>query len=476
MKDNEQVSITFRLSKDERKEIDNAISRIGQLAGFGNRSISPIFRLAVGFVDQLIRDAEEEGRSDREAGKSLNMLYDRPSDNGLLQARAASYKRGYFDDPDEHSAGIEQYRAGKAQGENDRQNAKPSWLNGPLTASETDFAVGYFDGYHGGFMAGLNKGEADRERHDAFWASALDRELSVEPEPEEQADYYEPPQGDPDFRSGFAIGYRTGFRSRDPEWRDFQLEVAANGPGMPFIPDGLSFPAYQDAYKKGSDHRDRGAPYDPSPGDGVELDEADGRLWAEGYYDGYRGGFNAGFWEGMADWLNDKPPEQHRGRSAFSDLAIGYRAGYGVDVDDQRDRGFTDYMDGRALGIQDKENRVENPFARNHLSRNYVAGYQKHLHCSFAAGYRAGREVQDTDLEEYRAGFDEGMNCRDQGRPARQDRWSDSLRDAGYRAGYHRIFDESDLAKPGPAVGASRASAGSVKVEIRRKRTFVQLG
>ncbi len=480
--------VAFRLGKDEREQLD----RILNDSGLPPRSQSTVLRLAIPFVHRTMREGMALGADDRERNKPLDKRYEQYRTANDFDFFALGYIIGFRG---EHAM---RYRIGKAQGEFDSSKGKPSLLGKPLSSSSSGYAVGYFDGYHGGYLTGLVKGHADREE-----AEQRKSRLTLE-----EASFYLPPEGDPVFMSCFAVGYRTGYRSYDPGF-SYDLafpEEVGKGDLASIVSreharqESLSFPAYQKGSLRGVADRDAGKPYNPFSGNGVEpeMDDQGEKHWVEGYHDGYQGGRAAGTLEGEADRNNGKPFRPPSGLGALSDFAFGYRTAYrsdpafpewqqspGFDAsdlerlgDDERHRlehsvrvfdhyGFKEYEDGRALGMADRQDGepAKEP-------TDYVAGYHAHHYSPFVSGYREGYGPANRS-KEYGSGYGEGQIDRLYGVPAKEYR-GDSLRDAGYRAGYHE--DPSALRSAEPRAQGTRRNHRQVHrndpVVVKKGRKF----
>lgn len=432
MSNKKSSSITFRLGAEEQE----AIERIRSHSALSACSLSQILRLAIPFVDESVRDGMALGVADREAGVPFSERYRLQGSSGIFSFSSLGYRIGF--DGDESM----KYRVGKAQGEVDRKNGRRSVLKGSLTMSSTDYVVGYFDGFNGGYAAGMMKGEHDREEADAarrrlydYGGKSSDYESGV------SKCYYEPPKEDVVFVSCFAIGYRTGYRSKDYEYLRRKSMPEGRRPPM----RDVSYGEYQEGSLKGADDRDSGKLYDPSVGN-----EDVGKLWTEGYHDGYYGGYAAGMLEGKSDRDNGKPYRPPSGRFALSDFAIGYRTAYRPilaldiaerdEVDPLVDYKFAEYQDGKTMGTEDCKKGV---LAKDQTDArmSFIAGYHRNHYSPFAAGYREGYGPKDSGLEFF-YGLSEGIDDSDAGAPAKGYR-SDSPRDAGYRAGYYERMTEN---------------------------------
>ena len=408
MKHTKDKMVSFRLKQEEMEALESILN----YSGLPARSQSTVLRLAIPFIEQSIRAGIARGATDHRHGRPFDQRHERFRNPDRFDFVALGYNLGYRGD---HAM---QYRAGKAQGEADHRNHKPNALGGPLAASASRYAVGYFDGYRGGYLSGLAKGEADREsaRESAGGDTAREHEL------------YRPPEDDPEFRSNFAIGYRTGFRSKD-------LKIALGHTV------GLSFEAYQKASFEGSRAWQTGKPYRPAVPDGVEPDEHAEMLWADGWHDGYHGGWAAGMREGEADRDNGKSYEPPSGRGALSDFAIGYRTACRpvaplTNTDEDRiRRAFAEYEDGRSMGLAHRRDGL--PSIDQIPNSPLVAGYHAYPYSPFASGYRAGYGPQHREMD-FLKGSWEAWDDRDNSRQAKDYR-SDSPRDAGYRAEFHGI-------------------------------------
>ena len=425
MSNKKSASITFRLGAEEQE----AIERIRRHSALSAWSLSQILRLAIPFVDESLRDGTALGAGDREAGVPFNEYY-RPkkTPRGIFNFFSLGYGIGF------HGDESMLYRVGKAQGEADHKSGKPAVLKGPLTTSSTDYIVGYFDGFNGGYAAGLIKGESAREQADDDYMALLNHG-GTRSDHEDGVSLYQPPQIDADFASCFSIGYRTGYRSKDHNYLAIK-----NNPERLYVADsGVSFPEYQEGSLKGTTDRNSGKPYAPSFGN-----EDCGRLWTEGYHDGYHGGYAAGMLEGESDRDNGKPYQPPSGRVALSDFAIGYRTAYrpvlaldnanNAQPDEDFDFDFAEYEDGKTMGMEDrKQGDPAKDRAEEHMG--FVAGYHRNNYSPFAAGYREGYGPRNGSVD-FLYGVWEGINDRDGGAPAMSYR-SDSPRDAGYRAGYY---------------------------------------
>ena len=473
--------VAFRLGKGEREQLD----RIVRYTRLPENSLSSVLRLAIPFVHQSISDGMRLGAADRDRAKSFDRRYERYRNANHLDFFNLGYNIGF------NGELSMLYRVGKAQGEMDARNGKSNALDKPLSAESSGYSVGYFDGYHGGYLAGLAKGHADREEAEQ---REKDGRLTTG-----EASVYLPPEGDPAFMSCYAVGYRTGYRSYDPVYLE---EHDPEFPDEAYLTDTaigiagtlarelgpFSFPTYQKGSLRGVADRDAGMPYNPLSEDGVEpgMGDREETYWLEGYHDGYQGGRAAGTLEGEADRNNGKPFRPPSGLGALSDFAIGYRTAYRpvpaffeVDASDfegpggakERHRlehsilvfeifGFEEFEDGRAAGMADRQNGEPAKDATP-----FVAGYLAHHYSPFVSGYRDGYGPENR-RNDYEFGHWEGQRDRNGGGPAKEHR-GDSLRDAGYRAGFHEY--PSALR---PAVPRAEGDCRPRAVVVKKRRTL----
>ena len=395
--------ISFRIGDDESEEL-NAILKY---TGVPARSQSSVLRLAIPFIHRSIQDGMALGAADVGQDKPFNKRYERYRNGNDLDFLALGYNIGF------RGEDTMLYRVGKAQGEMDARVGKPdaNVLSQPLSVNSSNYAVGYFDGCHGGYMAGLAKGYADKEKEHLIYIG------EKESAPEDA------PEGDPVYISCFAIGYRTGRHS------EFLITP------------------YQKGSVKGTAHRDAGEIYNPNPysGEGLDpyMDEGDERRWIAGYHDGYQGGCAAGMLEGEADRNNGKPYQPPSGRVAHSDFAIGYRTAYrSSNMLSENDgdgtlyfskdgwNGLEEYKDGWTLGMEDRQND------RPNLSQHFHSpGFHASAYSSFAAGYRDGYGPEN-QKSDYIRGYWEGQHDRENNKPSAVGS-REGLERVGYHAGYY---------------------------------------
>ena len=412
--------ISFRIGDDESDELNTILKYTGVPA----RSQSSVLRLAIPFIHRSIRDGMALGAADVGQDKPFNKRYERYRNGNDLDFLALGYNIGFCGED------TMLYRVGKAQGEMDARVGKPdaNVLSQTLSATSSKYLVGYFDGYHGGYMAGLAKGSTDeamRLRIDSIDNGAIDW---TERSPV-------PPDWDPVYISCFAIGYRTGLYAL---------------PALPLAPRLLGrsltpHEKYNQGSLKGTTDRDAGEIYNPYSGEGSDtyMDEENKMSWIAGYHDGYQGGCAAGMLEGEADRNNGKAYHPPSSETALTDFAIGYRTAYRQPIEDDVND-FEEYKDGRALGMEHRDNG-QRDISHRSTFRSKCPGFYASGDSSFSNGYCDGYGVDfgsGSMEEKYFRGYRDGRYDRENGKDDVEDRvrLRDASERAGYRAGYSGRF------------------------------------